>query len=387
MSAVSDVPEDLYNPTALPTAPPDASHRRPALAYDGRGREVFGLVIGNAFLGLVTLGLNRFWARTRYRRYLWNHVSFAGDRLEYMGRPDELMVGLFATGAIFVPVFVALGLAIDLLSFSAPPFAPLYQAGAFVLIFILGQLAAFRARRFRLSRTTWRGLRFHQDGSAFGYMLRWLGWTVLAIATAGLTLPFRNKSLYRYRMRHTWVGDQQLTYDDDSGSPWRLMPRWFLCWLLLGPTLFMSYAWYRAAELRHIVARTRLGTVAPTVVISGWRVLKIYFWPVVLAIVLVIGVSVLANWLLIYFIGADTFGYGLADRSKIPPWVQPLLQAVLVLLVLGIVQQFLLHRELRAIGEALSLEGRLDAAVIRQSPVRPRRFGEGLADALDVGGL
>ena len=382
-----DLSEGLYNPAAVPDSAGETEQRAPALGYDGRGREVFGLVLGNAFLGLVTLGLNRFWARTRYRRYLWNHVSFAGDRLEYMGRPDELMVGLFATGAIFVPVFVALGLTIDLLSFGTPEFSPLYQGGAFVLIFILGQLAAFRARRFRLSRTTWRGLRFHQSGSAFGYMLRWLGWTALAIATAGLTLPFRNKSLYRYRMRHTWVGDTQLSYVDDTGSPWRLMPRWFLCWLLLGPTLFMSYAWYRAAELRHIVARTRLGVITPNVVISGWRVLKIYFWPVLLAIVLVIGVSVLANWLLVHFVGSDTFGFGLADRSKIPPWVQPLIQAVLVLFVLGIVQQFLLHRELRAISEALSLEGRLDAAAIHQSPVRPHRFGEGLADALDVGGL
>lgn len=382
-----DPSEGLYLPAAMPGAASDPEQRAPALRYDGRGREVLGLVLGNAFLGLVTLGLNRFWARTRYRRYLWNHVSFAGDRLEYMGRPDELMVGLFATGAIFVPAFVALGLTIDLLSFGTPEFSPLYQVGAFLLIFILGQLAAFRARRFRLSRTTWRGLRFHQSGSAFGYMLRWLGWTLLTIATVGLVLPFRNKSLYRYRMRHTWVGDQRLIYDDNAGSPWRLMPRWFLCWLLLGPTLLMSYAWYRAGELRHIVARTRLGAVAPTIEITGWRVLKIYFWPSLFALVLVIGVSVLANWLLIHFVGADTFGYGLADRSKIPAWVQPLIQAVLVLFVLGIIQQFLLHRELRAIGDALSLKGRLDEAAIRQSPVRPRRFGEGLADALDVGGL
>jgi len=378
--------QGLYNPAPLARFSA-AGDGGPAIAYDGRGREVFRLVVGNAFLALFTAGLYRFWARTRIRRYLWNHLSFAGDRIEYMGRPDELMIGLFIVAAVFVPAVVALGLATDLLSFATPDAAGVYQLGALLLLFILGQLAAFRARRFRLSRTVWRGLRFHQSGSALGYTLRWLGWTILAILSVGLLLPFRNKSLHRYRIRHTWVGDQRLIYDDDAGSPWRLMPRWLLCWLLLAPSLGTSYAWYRAAELRYLLARTRLGALAPTLAITGWRVLKIYLWPAILGIIAVVAVSALFNGLLIHYFGADPWITGLADRERLPAWVQPLVQAVLVLFVLGIVQQIVLHRQLRTIGNGLILTGEIDFASLRQSPERPRAFGEGLADVLDVGGL
>ena len=34
---------------------------------------------------------------------------------------------------------------------------------------LLGHYAVYRARRYRLSRTVYRGVRFHQEGSAWRY--------------------------------------------------------------------------------------------------------------------------------------------------------------------------------------------------------------------------
>ena len=54
---------------------------------------LFGLLVKNAFLTLVTLGIYRFWARAALRRYWWGSIVIAGDPLEYTGTGLELFIG------------------------------------------------------------------------------------------------------------------------------------------------------------------------------------------------------------------------------------------------------------------------------------------------------
>ena len=74
------------------TAPGQAesASRGHELSYDGKGGEIAKIALTNGLLGLVTLGVYRFWGKTRLRRYLWSHVSLDGDRLEYTGRGIDL---------------------------------------------------------------------------------------------------------------------------------------------------------------------------------------------------------------------------------------------------------------------------------------------------------
>ena len=59
---------------------------RGAFGYTGNAGDLAKIVAVNALLGIVTLGIYRFWGKTRLRRYFWSHVSFEGDPLEYTGR-------------------------------------------------------------------------------------------------------------------------------------------------------------------------------------------------------------------------------------------------------------------------------------------------------------
>ncbi len=43
---------------------------------------------------------------------------------------------------------------------------------SFVTLFVLGQYALYRGRRYRAMRTLWRGIRLGQDGSASVYAAR-----------------------------------------------------------------------------------------------------------------------------------------------------------------------------------------------------------------------
>jgi uncharacterized membrane protein YjgN (DUF898 family) len=69
-----------------------------------------------------------------------------------------------------------------------------------------GQYANYGARRYRLHKTMWRGLRFGMGGSGLVYMARALGWAVVIALTLGIALPWAQASLERYKMRNSSYG-------------------------------------------------------------------------------------------------------------------------------------------------------------------------------------
>ena len=79
-------------PPSAPPPPPPAYKRRMA-AYDGGVWRLYKIVLINLTLTLLTLGLYRFWAKTRLRRFLWVHATIDDDRLEYAGTGNELLLG------------------------------------------------------------------------------------------------------------------------------------------------------------------------------------------------------------------------------------------------------------------------------------------------------
>ena len=92
----------------------DATEGAPQrLSYDGQLGELYGIFFVNLLLGIITFGIYRFWGRTRYRRYLWSHTSYDGDRFEYTGTGGELFRGfVIAMGILVLLIGGAVGTAL-----------------------------------------------------------------------------------------------------------------------------------------------------------------------------------------------------------------------------------------------------------------------------------
>jgi uncharacterized membrane protein YjgN (DUF898 family) len=173
----------------------------------------------------VTLGIYRFWLATDVRRYLWSNTEIAGDTFEYNGLATELLVGFLLAIAIVVPLYtafaiVALAETVTLTSVVV----------AFLLVALLGEFALFRARRYRLTRTVFRGVRFDQHGSAWNYALRAVAWWVAVIVTLGLAYPWSQSSLQRFKMHNTSYGDLPGAFEGSGAS---LFVRGFPIWMLI----------------------------------------------------------------------------------------------------------------------------------------------------------
>ncbi len=219
-----------------------------AISFSGDRGEFRRLVMRGAFLELVTVGFYRFWLATDIRRHLWSNTLIDGDAAEYTGRGKELLFGFLFALAIIVPVYFAYFL-IGLEAERLKAFASLPLIAFF---YLFGQFAIYRARRYRLTRTIWRGVRFWMDGSGWSYAARAALWTLLMLLTLGLILPWREAALERYKMRHCYYGDLQGSFE---GRGWEFFKRGWWIWLLAIGTLLVVFLlvplarWYPAPLL------------------------------------------------------------------------------------------------------------------------------------------
>jgi len=207
-----------------------------SVRFLGKRRDYWRLLVRGGALLMVTLGIYRFWLATDVRRFLWSNTEVAGESLEYTGTPFELLIGFLMAIAILIPIYAAIFLA----ALDLGIVGKLSGMLGFVLLALLGQYASYRARRYRLTRTIFRGLRFHQDGSAWRYAFCALFWWTMTTITLGLAYPWQQSRLERFKMRNTYYGDLAGSFE---GSAFRLFLRGLPMWLLVvGPLVLAAGA-------------------------------------------------------------------------------------------------------------------------------------------------
>ena len=413
---------------AVPPAPPVAPSR--PVRFTGEAGAFWRLLLRGALLLAVTLGIYRFWLATDVRRFLWSHTEIAGESLEYNGTAAELLIGFLIAIAILVPI----NLIFFVLTLSMGEAGGLISMLGFPLLFVLGQFAVYRARRYRLTRTVLRGVRFHQTGSAIRYAFCATFWWVLVVLTLGLVYPFMQASLERYKMRNTFYGDLGGRFD---GSGWRLFARGVFLWLLVMVPLLVgifgvlgsldfeaigeAMGGNQRAMTRFMMASSTQAAIAfGTFGVGSSILLAILLFPVFQAIVLrwwldgirfgaltvrshllkrriygaylrFLGLALLliVATIVIGFVGLAIFGASPdGTGTEIAGTLASVALYVVVMLGFSTIYQATMRLALWRHGaELLEIEG---LAVLEQVTATGRAgsaVGEGLADALNVGGI
>jgi uncharacterized membrane protein YjgN (DUF898 family) len=206
--------------------------------YDGGTLKFAGVVLVNLILQILTLGIFRFWARTRERRFLWSHVSLGDDRLEYTGRGLELFLGFIIAMIIMFPVIGVYQILLLAAGASIPGQVIVNLLYITVLMFLV-HLAIYRARRYRLTRTLWRGIRGTLTGSPVRYGLAALAWLPAVMLSLGLAAPFMRIALLNREINNMHLGDRRFAFD---GKARDLFAYWIVPWLTL-LAVIAGYAW------------------------------------------------------------------------------------------------------------------------------------------------
>jgi len=370
-------------PPPLPPAP---------LAFSDSRRDFFRLIVRGAALELVTVGFYRFWLVTDVRRHLWSNTLIDGDGAEYTGRGKELLVGFLFALAILAPFW----LVYFLISIEAERFRAFASTPLFLALYVFGQFAIYRARRYRLTRTVWRGVRFWMDGSGWAYALRAMGWAVLMVLTLGLILPWREAALERYKMRHSHYGDLQGGFD---GRGWDFFKQAWWLWLaapfalVLFPLAPFVYAKFKAIEWRWWISGIRFGDVRLESTLRGRAFYGLYWKVIGWSFLLSIGLGV-------YVAAVSALAISVSGRplaQAIGPNGIPHAPLFVVLAGIGylayvlafnVMMRLYLQRDVWARVSASVAVHDIDAAAnVTARGDLASALGEGFADGLDVAGF
>ena len=265
--------------------------------------KLFWLVIRTGALTVMTLGIYRFWARTRLRRYIWSSIRPGGDSFEYTGTGLEKFLGFLIALVVLAVYLGLLQVVLSFIGFSlwgaitSEPRGPMdvvtqlgatYVTGLAVLPLIF--FAQYRARRYMLSRTRWRGLRFAMDAAAVGYAWRALLYFGLSIVTLGLLTPLATFRLEKYMTDRMWYGDAGFEQEGQWSELYPAMKHQFIAVgvLLLGgaiiyfgqavglggTVMFAGYLWllfgfvyYQVESFKYLTARKVLDFAGPGVLV------------------------------------------------------------------------------------------------------------------------
>ncbi|MGH7964711.1 MAG: DUF898 family protein [Candidatus Binatia bacterium] len=193
--------------------------QRQRLSFHGSPRSLFGIFIVNVFLTIFTLGLYRFWGKVRVLRYLLSQTEFAEDRFSYHGTGKELLIGFLKIALVFGLPFIGLRILQEL-----PSVWVVIRIVAAVLAVVLGfvflPLAIVGARRYRLSRTAWRGIRFSFRGRAVDFLKLFVKGTLLTVLTVGLYYPVFATRQYHFLTSHSYFGHRSFHFDGRARDLW-----------------------------------------------------------------------------------------------------------------------------------------------------------------------
>lgn len=323
------IPEPLKQ--AQPAgAPPGESH---SLTFHGTGGSLFGIQVVNIFLTLITLGIYSFWAKVKVRNYLLSQTEFEGDRFAYHGTGRELLNGTLKAALIFgFPVALLSALPELLRAGNAIKIAAAILVYSIFLVFI--PFAMVGARRYRLSRTSWRGIRFSFRGRVLDFMNLFIAGSLLSAITLGLYYSIFEIRRHAFIVSHSYFGNQKFEFDGQGRDLfWSYVAALPLSLLTLGSYWF----WFLAKKQRYLMEHTCFGTARFRSTVTGGRLLRLHSGNLLL-LVCTLGLA----W----------------------PWV--------------------VVRNMRFSFEVLSLEGALDVAAIQQEAQLASATGEGLAGFLDM---
>jgi uncharacterized membrane protein YjgN (DUF898 family) len=381
--------DQIVTSPSVPSVAPSPATR---IVFSGRRGDFLRLLIRGAGLEMVTLGFYRFWLATDMRRHLWSNTSVDGDSLEYTGTAKELLIGFLFAMAVLLPI----SLIYFLIGLEAERFQAFASVPLVLFYVLFGQFAVYRARRYRLSRTIWRGVRFWMNGSGWDYAWRSALWAVLVGITLGLALPWRTAALERFKMRHSLYGDLQGRFD---GRGWEFFKRGWWLWLLAWPLVILPfllpfvYAAYKAIEWRWWLNGIRFGEVRVSSDLGTGALHGLYWKVIGWSLVVSTGLSVWIGIVLALaaiFSGADKMASpeALAAMQHPATLVGAGLGYVACALAMNVVLRIHLTRDLcQRVAQSAEIHNLASAQNVTAQGSLTGAIGEGFADSLDVGGF
>ncbi|WAC11796.1 YjgN family protein [Dyadobacter pollutisoli] len=312
-------------------------NERRQVTFHGEGAKLFGIYIVNILLTFFTLGLYYPWAKAAMLKYLYEETEFEQSRFTFHGTGREMFVGFIKAIGIILAIYCVLFLAILSNKPAVILIGMLIFYGALLLLI---PVAIHGSLRYRMSRSSWRGIHFGYRGDLKEFVRVFVIGSLITIFTLGIYSFWLIIEIRKYIFKHLRFGNLTFSYEGDGGTFFVLhLKGYFLLVITLGIYSF----WYVRDLFNYYIDNIRMYQDDKKLTFRSNATAGGYFK-------LIVG-----NILIILF----TLGLG-------TPWA--------------------IVRTLNFVFSNIVIEGALDVNAIRQTEESYKdATGEDLADMIDIG--
>jgi uncharacterized membrane protein YjgN (DUF898 family) len=364
---------DIHGSAELRDEEPDS-----AFGFEGTWQEFLPIALTNLLLIVVTLGIYRFWAKARERRYLWSRTRFIDETLEWTGTGLEMFIGFLIVFLILLPLFFGASMAIQALMLRGQQdLAVLLFLGLYGGAFYMIGVAQFRALRYRLTRTWWHGIRGGSEDGGWGYGFSYVWKTLAGALIFGLLIPWSMTSLWNDRWNKMSFGQHRFEAGADTDG---LFARWLLIYLV--PIVgFVLLAGIFAGLVAAVQDDSAGGPEAFAVLIAlGALVFYLLF--------LLASLSYYAAFYRQVVTATSIGGVDFEFTARTKDWLKLILGNIaLVVFTLGLGLIFVGYRNWSFAVRHLEATGEVNLDMLLQSRTAATGDAEGLADAFDIGAI
>jgi len=222
------------------------------IRFHGSYKQYFGLSLYNILLTIITLGIYYPWAKCAIRKFLWEETEIAGSRFKWHGTGMEMFRG-------FIKAYFILGSLLIIINFG-PLFLPpslliWFIVTAYLAILALIPLIIHGMARYRLSRTSFRGISCGYDGKIGGFYALTSKDFFLTIITLGIYGFWFQTNVRRYVLQHSRFGNVHADFDGTGGDLFGLS---IVQGLLTAITFYIYLPWALVAFFKFYVDNTSL---------------------------------------------------------------------------------------------------------------------------------
>lgn len=224
-------------------------YRAYATGFYGKGVEFFKIQIVNTILNILTLSLYYPWAKERNLKYLYNKTTFEETPFVFSGTGKEMFKGYIKALGFLVVLYAA--------------FFYLYMNGypLSAVLLLYGSIAALipvaihGAYRYRMAKTSWRGIRFGYTGNMKELVGIFFKGILFTILTLGIYSAWLTINIRRYTLSNIKIGNAHFTYNGDGADYFMLNLKGYLLTVL---TLGVYAFWWQKEQFEYFVNNLRL---------------------------------------------------------------------------------------------------------------------------------
>lgn len=219
------------------------------LIFRGSGSELFGVLLLNWILTMITFGLYYPWARARTFSFLYGNTEMEDSRFAFHGTGREMFFGFIKAIVLFVILY---GFFIWAAT-SGPMMTLIGMLVFYIGLMVLVPVAIHGGLRYRLAKTSWRNIHFGYRGDRGELVKMFIPGTILTAITFGIYASWFSTTLRTYIIGNIRFGSLRFKYTGTGGELfWINFKGFVLGFLTLGIYLFWYMKNWTSYYLNHL---------------------------------------------------------------------------------------------------------------------------------------